>query len=174
MAGVKKVTVNDLAAGLIIGTAVIFDGTKVVLFLVDAVPLVGTPIAVIGSYADSVLEFFCVFTPLYFMGAYKGKNSMSMTVLTMGTAMTDFTPFINDLPSTTFAVTFIIIRTRINDTAEHQKNAAKYAHQEKQKAEQQEKERRAQIAIQNADAGRQQAMAISLAANDNQRLSEVA
>ena len=63
-APVKKVTIGQLSAFMIVGTAVFFDATKVPLLLVDAIPLIGPAIGLVGSEGVSIAEFLCVFTPL--------------------------------------------------------------------------------------------------------------
>ena len=171
----KKVTVGNISAFLIIGTAAFFDCAKIPLLFVDAIPFVGIAIGVIGSEGVDIAEILCVFTPLYFIGAYKGKNSLMQIVVTGGTVVADLTPIINDLPSTTVAVIFIIMRSRLNDQVEHLEHAAKYAAHAKHEKTHQVRLQRAKEAQQRANAARQQAMATSIAAaNDNQRVSEAA
>ena len=100
---------------------------------------------------------------------------MLTVILTGATAVADITPFINDFPSTTISVVFIIMRSRLNDKVEHLEHSAKYAAHEKLEKTKQIRMQRARDAQQRALAGRQQAMNASIAAaNDNSRLSEAA
>jgi hypothetical protein len=175
-APVKKTTVGNLAAGLFIGLAILFDSLKIILLFVDAIPLIGAPIGFLGSWVISFFEFISITLGLYIAGAYKGKNSAVSGLITVALGTIDFVPLLDDFPFTTGGVITIITRSRFNDAAEYKIAVAKYKAEQKAEEEQRERESRAIEAQSRAAAQRQQAMAASLAsvANDNARLSQAA
>jgi hypothetical protein len=167
----KKKTVSDLAAGVYIGLAVIFDALKILLLFVDGIPFVGAPIGILGAWVVSALEFLTITFGLFISGAYKGKSSAVNGLITMAVGAIDFVPILDDFPWTTLATINIIMRSRANDKKEYEENQKRYAAQSKaQQNQQAQLQQNAANAAQNADAQRKQAMQDSLnkVANDNQ------
>jgi hypothetical protein len=172
----KKTTINNLTAGLFVGLAVIFDGLKILLLFVDAIPFIGAPIGFLGSWVVSFFEFIFITVGLYIAGAYKGKNASVNALITMAVGAIDFVPLLDDFPFTTGEVIIIIVRSRMNDVFEHKEALKKYEDQQKAERDQEERQQKAQEVAIRVDAQRQQAMAASLAsvANDNARVPPAA
>ncbi len=151
----KNYTISTLLAIFFIGIAVFFDATKLLLLLVSAVPLVGAPIGLLASWVDSMFEFILITVGLYLAGAYKGRNAMSNGLVTMGMGMIDLIPLINDFPTTTGAVIFIIITSRIGDKAEQLKNTKRNIVAAQKRQEQLRREKLQKEAAQRALQSRQ-------------------
>jgi hypothetical protein len=154
--------IGDVKALAIISVAVICDALKILLFFINAIPLVGTALDAIVSFFVSIIEVIIDFGTLGFSGAYTGPGSTTNLLFTMAATVIDFVPIIDDLPITTLSVLFIIWNSRKTDKKQNDA-AAKVAASTKHtnQVQYEIRERAAQNAVANANAMRQQAMDVS-------------
>jgi hypothetical protein len=82
------------------------------LFVMNALPAIGTVLDAVGSFIISIFEIVVVFGGLWFIGLYKGKRQMSDTLLTLGISAADLIPIVDDIPFTTPTVFFMIMKNK--------------------------------------------------------------
>lgn len=107
-----KKRVGNITAGIMIATAVLFDGLQALLIL-----------TVLGSLLSYFFTFLAtIIFSLWFLLLkvnYFGKGSGNNLLIALGAAVTELVPFINAFPAITAGVVGLIVQSRIQDAKEH-------------------------------------------------------
>ena len=165
---IKSKTVGDVAAFFFIGYAAILSAIDFFLFVFDAVPVVGIPISFVASDIITFLAVLTIYLPLYMIGAYRGAGGAANSQITLLAGGVGIVPVLNDFPIILGTTIYVIVRSRLNDKIEQTNAAAKKAAQAKQEEMREQLEINARAAQQRAEMVREQALAASIqAANDN-------
>ncbi len=143
------------------------DALKCLLLLGDLIPVLGWIVDGVVSLIVSIPEA-TGYVGLWGTGLYRGSKHGGLVnvVISWATIGLDFTPVLDAFPFTAPSVLFVILKAKAIDKLEYVEYKVKLAAWQKQ--HQDEEAIRLQIAqnaAANANAQREQAMAMSLAAN---------
>lgn len=144
MAAAYPKRISNLVAGLMLGTALIFDGLQVLLTL-----------TVVGSVASPLITFaavsmFALWFLIYGINYIGGRKAGIKLASTVGATVAELVPLINGLPAITLGVLGVIYASRKEDK-ENAEAAQKAA------VKRQEEERVRQIRLMQARMRAQQA-----------------
>lgn len=104
----RKHTIGNVAAGLLIALAVVFDGIQALL----TVSVFLLPFSVFFTFL-SIITFFICFALLGV--SYSGRHGATRILTMVAMSVAELAPVINALPATTAGVAALILTTRIED-----------------------------------------------------------
>jgi hypothetical protein len=150
---VKKKTVPLPAEVYLVTTAVLCDTVELLLLFFDGV-IVLIPVVAIVSIVIAVLDLISDGLTFLMCGLFKGKNATPTLLTTFAMMGASAAPIIENMPSRTPGVLYILAQARHNDHLTYEEAKKKYQAELKDEEEQWAIQQRANQAAQNAYAQR--------------------
>ena len=104
----RKHTIGNIAAGLLIALAVVFDGIQALL----TVSVFLLPFSVFFTFLSTITFFIC----FALLGvSYSGRHGATRMLTMIAMTVAELAPVINAIPATTAGVAALILMTRFED-----------------------------------------------------------